>query len=1125
MYLTPTSMTYLTQLILGIAIAGYFIYLARRIRRSGQYALPTMLMAGAFTSFTYALLLLFLNVSLPPSQSFYVMPLESVAVALFVLLLLQFAYRFPALPPEWKREARVALGLTVLYVFWEALVAGARYNALRQGRVQFRPEEADVFLFASILWVTVVFLRQSIHSSAAGQQAGLLQKLWRPQGSAARAASALAGVTVMIMAIALVEVFHAYALLEGNIYNLYQSFGILFALFAFALVTLNYLPEKTSFMVKLVGITMAVALAILGSVGWIITPAYVAAYHNDRSLAGQRTLRFTPNAQGGYDVTEAKFHFDSDLGQPLDGEGQLLDLAFAFPFYDQTWRQVFILEEGIISLGQKFNRKDARYRYGPTPAIIPLYLDLDFLPARQAAHQGLFVKTAADRVTATWSNLSQKGYPGRRYTFQVALHASGVFEITYNDLPPDQPFNGQDMSDTSRFMGVVPGAIGVQADRIHFMTDLPTLGRGRGGLVEDAYLDFRRYLHRLFLPLARLVLVSSILIVFIIPVFFRRNLLRPLQRLLEGMRQMDSGNLDVNMPVQFHDEIGFLTQSFNAMAAELRDRTAALHARTDDLETLVGVSSALRQATMVQDIVALLVDEMEKGAEILSGSIFLLEDGELMLAGSYGIAETVAVRCLHWQDIPCWPQLKRGELVHSDLAGRQVCAGCGLCEAQAGIGKTLVAIPFQSADQILGLLLIAFGGSHRRLEEAISSWVTIVEMGGNALERARTMQMLEQLVQDRTRELTALYEVTTITTQSLDFQTMLERVLDKTLETIEGEFAIIHLANEADMILRRRDRQSDASAGFRLLTEQTHLDNLGSQVIERQAPIILEPQALAAALAMPLPGEPLTWIGLPIQTGGKISGVLNLFATPEHDFSVEDIVLLTSIAGHIGMAVESAQLRRQAREAAVQEERRRLGRDLHDSVTQSLHSLTLSADTAHYLLTQGRPAPLGDVLLRLREGARQALKEMRLLLYELRLTPLPEMDLVARLQTRLEAVEQHAGIETHLIVDGAADWPREWGGDLCAIAIEALNNALQHARASQVSVHLRGGGDWAVLEVIDDGRGFDPQQRSTGGMGLQTMAERARRLGASLTVDSAPGKGTCVRLSIGRKTEKGGSHD
>ena len=203
------------------------------------------------------------------------------------------------------------------------------------------------------------------------------------------------------------------------------------------------------------------------------------------------------------------------------------------------------------------------------------------------------------------------------------------------------------------------------------------------------------------------------------------------------------------------------------------------------------------------------------------------------------------------------------------------------------------------------------------------------------------------------------------------------------------------------------------------------------------------------------------------------------------------------------------------------EERQRLARDLHDSVSQSLHSLVLFAETVSYNFEQNQLDQLEYLIGRMSVSARQAYKEMRLMLYELQAPwEKTHLSLQEALQARLRAVESRAQIDAKLIVDGFPQWPQEWEGELFWIATEALNNALKHSRANQVRIHLRNDEGLTVLEVIDNGNGFDPATVRPGGMGLDNMAARAAKIGGILAVVSAPGEGACIRFEARREVSK-----
>jgi PAS domain S-box-containing protein len=205
-------------------------------------------------------------------------------------------------------------------------------------------------------------------------------------------------------------------------------------------------------------------------------------------------------------------------------------------------------------------------------------------------------------------------------------------------------------------------------------------------------------------------------------------------------------------------------------------------------------------------------------------------------------------------------------------------------------------------------------------------------------------------------------------------------------------------------------------------------------------------------------------------------------------------------------------------EAAAQaalEERQRLARDLHDSVTQSLYSVTLLAEVARRRAQSGDAAATLEHIERLGELSQQCLREMRLLVYELRPALVEEVGLVGALRQRLEAVEQRSGVRVQLEADDDQAIPLAVQNELFRVAEEALNNALKHAHASSLSVSLRVQDSEVTLSIADNGRGFDPAQaRASGGQGLSNMSERVARLGGSFEIDTAPGQETTVRARL-----------
>jgi signal transduction histidine kinase len=256
----------------------------------------------------------------------------------------------------------------------------------------------------------------------------------------------------------------------------------------------------------------------------------------------------------------------------------------------------------------------------------------------------------------------------------------------------------------------------------------------------------------------------------------------------------------------------------------------------------------------------------------------------------------------------------------------------------------------------------------------------------------------------------------------------------------------------------------------------------------------------------------LMWVPLVIRD--RVVGLLSLTSPRFDAFSPRDASLALAIARQAAVAIENARLHARARHAAILEERQRLARELHDSVTQGLYGLALYAAAARRALSDG---DLDSVRTNLRDVAdttQEAVGEMRQLLFELRPQILDEQGLAAALWSRLQAVHAHAGIAVEFDCEDDVPLGRAVEQELYRLAQEALNNVLKHARASRVRVGLTRADGRVLMEIADDGVGFEPATHHNGGLGLTGMRERLAGLGGNLTVDSTPGAGTRLRIEV-----------
>ncbi|HUG47223.1 MAG TPA: PAS domain S-box protein [Candidatus Limnocylindria bacterium] len=217
-------------------------------------------------------------------------------------------------------------------------------------------------------------------------------------------------------------------------------------------------------------------------------------------------------------------------------------------------------------------------------------------------------------------------------------------------------------------------------------------------------------------------------------------------------------------------------------------------------------------------------------------------------------------------------------------------------------------------------------------------------------------------------------------------------------------------------------------------------------------------------------------------------------------------------------------LRQQAAALAASEERARLARDLHDSVTQALFSMGLTAHALQLLLERD-PAAAGAKLSELQDLQREALAEMRALIFELRPARLEHDGLVQAIKTHAAAVQARTGLEVSVVAEPLERLPLDHEEALYRVAQEALHNVVKHAGPCRARVELGHTEQGVELRVSDDGIGFDPAAVDGGRLGLAGMRQRAERIGARLAVDARPGGGTVVSLSLpvdaGRQSRPG----
>ena len=547
-----------------------------------------------------------------------------------------------------------------------------------------------------------------------------------------------------------------------------------------------------------------------------------------------------------------------------------------------------------------------------------------------------------------------------------------------------------------------------------------------------------------------------------------------------------------------------------AQSLQYLDEALAISRRTSSLVTEIVILLELGQTHRAADRLSLATACCEQAAAIARSIDAPSEQAaaHLQLSELYEQQGEAGQALAHFKQHQAFRELVAGEKANQRLQVLQVAHDTEMAQKEAE-----------------HLRLLNEGLEQQVAERTAELTATVAllqqEVGERQRAEAETQQMvatLEQRVATRTDELATFFDMSLLAGQGSELADVFEQALPRILEVSHSRVICLHLFDADCAALRLVGQQNvpdDARASIQLVPIGADFQHWLQQPNDPMLTTELSEAGLLPP-AFRLPGCQ-TYLGAQVKSGGRAEGLLSCYRFRNRGYGIDEIALVTALAEQIGLMLETHRLRRSAEEMAVLAERQRLARDLHDSVTQSLYSLTLFSRAGREAAADGDAQRLQESLTSLEHTTLHALREMRLLLYELRPADLEHEGLRRALELRLNTVERRAGLRLDVQLDPLPDLPPSSEVDLYHIAVEALNNVIKHAGADHVDLQLRyirrRHKAHLLLVIADDGRGFDLAQ-NTGGLGLNNMRERAARLHGRISITSAPGAGTRVEAVV-----------
>jgi signal transduction histidine kinase len=373
----------------------------------------------------------------------------------------------------------------------------------------------------------------------------------------------------------------------------------------------------------------------------------------------------------------------------------------------------------------------------------------------------------------------------------------------------------------------------------------------------------------------------------------------------------------------------------------------------------------------------------------------------------------------------------------------------------------------------------------------------------------------EQLKQDENVRFRILTEVSQQITSILEINDLLTRIVRLIQQTFDYYHVGIGLIEEDEVVYRVGAGTLWDDPGFQFKPARLKVGSEGiTGWVAGTGQVAFIPDVTQDSRYVWMQGSlTRSELTVPITVKGRTIGVLDAQSEQLNGFDQIDVEMLQALANQAGIAIENVRLHEQAKHVAVLEERQRLARDLHDSVTQSLYGINLYAEAAAGHLALGQLEQVQQHLDDIQKTAQESLNEIRLLIYELRPPILEQEGLVVALQNRLYSVENRAELNANLKSNLKERLPLAMEEGLYRIAQEALNNTLKHAHAKNIEVSILQDSGTLTMEISDDGKGFDPDIACQEGcLGIFSMQERAAVQDWNFNLESSPSMGTRIRV-------------
>jgi two-component system sensor histidine kinase DevS len=435
-----------------------------------------------------------------------------------------------------------------------------------------------------------------------------------------------------------------------------------------------------------------------------------------------------------------------------------------------------------------------------------------------------------------------------------------------------------------------------------------------------------------------------------------------------------------------------------------------------------------------------------------------------------------------------------------------------------------LGVPIMSGDRLLGLIYLTekedhfeFTGADERVIEILAAYAAV------AISNAQLYQDVlarDRSLEKRNQDLALINNMAAAVTSSLEIDNIVDQALRRVLSYLDVEAGEIFLADESGQVFQLALHLGESVESLWTRDSFSLGEGPIGQVAESGKPLVsIDPQREVGYFRYEVIESGLCCVAcIPLATRGSVVGVMCVAAKEPQNFDERVLDLLLSIGTWAGLSIENVTLGRQAQRLAVLEERERIGMDLHDGIIQSIYAVGLALDFARGTIEE-EPTAARFKIDQAIEGLDTTIRDIRSYILDMRPRQLRGEDLMQGLEQLVEEFNANSRSQAILLGprNGMEGLPTANATTLFHICQEALANAAKHAKAGLVDVQLLTSDQRVILEVTDDGLGFDLRKMNvTLGHGLSNMHFRAQKVGGDVEINSEPGSGTTVMAWVPR---------